>query len=139
VILVRLGADLARFLRASYLGGSGLDNAWTPGITPDGGGVYVAGFPGSEDFPATSGSAQPVYAGGVRDGAVAVLPANLRPPDRYRGQSIDLPGGRQRSWRLGDETKFEARMTAVAVGVSGYSDTQSVRQQSRRRNQRQAY
>ena len=76
----RLTADLKTLTRASYLGGSGNDNAVA--ITLSGffpisifqrESIVVAGSSSSTNFPGTAGSAQPMNGGGGADGFVANL------------------------------------------------------------------
>ena len=58
---------------ASYLGGSGTDVA--TGLAIDvSGSIYVAGYTSSVNFPATSGAAQTVYAGGTDAFLVKLAP-----------------------------------------------------------------
>ena len=76
----RLTADLKTLTRASYLGGSGNDNAVA--ITLSGffpisifqrESIVVSGSSNSTNFPGTAGSAQPMNGGGGADGFVANL------------------------------------------------------------------
>lgn len=74
--VVRINSSLTAILRATYLGGSGMDQAF--GLTVDGAGnVYVAGSTASTDFPATAGAAFTTFRGGASDGFVARLSGDL--------------------------------------------------------------
>jgi hypothetical protein len=64
-------------LQATYLGGSGWDDAYAVSIHPATGEVYVAGATTSTDFPATTGSAQASYGGGNYDAFVSRLNKEL--------------------------------------------------------------
>jgi hypothetical protein len=81
--VARLTADLTTLTRATFLGGSGWDQAFSLVIHPSSGDVYVAGLTSSKDFPGTSGGAQPAIGGGedaviFEDAFVARLAADLR-------------------------------------------------------------
>src|SRR5262245_15479348 len=58
VFVARLTPDLTRLQQATFLGGSGLDQAIRLAIAPTTGEVYVVGLTGSPNFPGTSGGAQ---------------------------------------------------------------------------------
>ncbi|MFZ8785232.1 InlB B-repeat-containing protein, partial [Thermocrinis sp.] len=77
--VVRLRPDLqtGALLKATYLGGSGSDEAKAIAIHPATGDVYVVGTTSSTDFPHTSGSAQPSFSGGEYDTFVARLNSSL--------------------------------------------------------------
>jgi uncharacterized repeat protein (TIGR02543 family) len=64
-------------LQATYLGGSGFDDAYTIAIHPTTGDIYVAGSTTSTDFPKTAGGAQASYNGG-EDAFVARLRPDLQ-------------------------------------------------------------
>jgi hypothetical protein len=53
-----LNKDLTQILQATYLGGSGNDNANALAIHPQTGEIYVAGWTTSDDFPKTACGAQ---------------------------------------------------------------------------------
>ena len=73
--VARLSSDLSVLGRATYLGGSGYDQA--SALARDGNGnVFVAGYTGSADFPGTSGGAQPSRNSG-NDAFVARLSNDL--------------------------------------------------------------
>jgi hypothetical protein len=72
--VARLNSSLTQILQSTYLGGSGYDRAVALAIHPETGEVYVAGETYSDNFPGTSGSAQPTF-GGRFD----VFVARLRP------------------------------------------------------------
>jgi hypothetical protein len=75
VARLRLDLGTGAILQATYLGGSGSDDAKALAIHPTTGEVYVAGETASNDFPNTSGGAQATYGGGTSD----VFVARLRP------------------------------------------------------------
>ncbi len=63
VFVSRFNASLTVLKQSTYLGGSGLDNAYALAIHPASGDVYVAGNTESTNFPATAGGAQTANAG----------------------------------------------------------------------------
>src|SRR5215475_4210711 len=79
--VARLNASLTALEQATYLGGSGDDEAIRLAIAPTTGDVYVVGLTSSANFPGTSGGAQSALAGAnlvnPLDGFVARLNANL--------------------------------------------------------------
>jgi hypothetical protein len=75
--VARLNKDLTKLLRATYLGGGGLDKVEALAIHPATGEVYVAGNTNSTDFPNTTGGAQANYGGGQIDAFVAKLNPDL--------------------------------------------------------------
>jgi hypothetical protein len=75
--VARLNQTLTVLYQATYLGGSGIDEARAIAIHPATGEVYVAGLTGSSNFPGTSGGAQPVNGGGSDDAFVVRLNAAL--------------------------------------------------------------
>src|SRR5215813_6410786 len=79
--VARLTSDLTRLEEATFLGGSGLDQALAVVIAPTTGEVYVAGITSSTNFPGTSGGAQSrlgdVDLTDPLDGFVARLNASL--------------------------------------------------------------
>jgi hypothetical protein len=75
--VAKLNSELTQILQATYLGGSGYDEATALAISSTGD-VYVAGFTNSStDFPNTSGGAQKNYGGGESDTFVAKLNSDL--------------------------------------------------------------
>lgn len=74
--VARLTASLTTLTQATYLGGSGTDEAFAIAIDPTTGDVYVAGDTLSTNFPGTAGGAQ-AGSGGSYDAFVARLPASL--------------------------------------------------------------
>ncbi|MGH2651688.1 MAG: SBBP repeat-containing protein, partial [Actinomycetota bacterium] len=74
--VARLSSDLTALLKATYLGGSGVEQAFALAIHPSNGDVYVAGVSQSTDFPGTGGGAQPAKGGGA-DAFVARLSSTL--------------------------------------------------------------
>jgi hypothetical protein len=74
--VARLNAALTTLNQATYLGGSGSEEALALAIHPTSGDVYVAGETLSTDFPGTAGGAQPAN-GGSPDAFVARLNAAL--------------------------------------------------------------
>jgi hypothetical protein len=77
--VARLNAALTTLLHITYLIGSGDDLAGSVAIHPASGDVYVSGFTSSDDFPKTSGGAQPTIPapGFFFNGFVARLDAAL--------------------------------------------------------------
>src|SRR5215468_7953441 len=79
--VARLTSDLTRLQAATFLGGSGLDQAIRLAIAPTTGEVYVVGLTSSPNFPGTSGGAQSrlgdVDLTDPLDGFVARLNASL--------------------------------------------------------------
>lgn len=75
-VVVRLDASLTSLVQATYLGGAGGDDAWTIGIHPINGEVYVGGETYASGFPGTSGGAQGSF-GGAADAYVARLNPSL--------------------------------------------------------------
>ena len=71
-----LSSDLATLTQATYLGGSGTDQASALAVGV-GGNVLVAGSTDSTNFPGTTGGAQPTIGGGSSDAFVARLSSNL--------------------------------------------------------------
>jgi uncharacterized repeat protein (TIGR02543 family) len=61
----RLSPDLTRISQSTYLGGLSDDYAYAIAIHPTTGEVYVAGYTYSNNFPRTSGGAQPTFGGGI--------------------------------------------------------------------------
>ena len=74
--VARLNKELTQILQATYLGGSGWDQAYTLAIHPTTGEVYVAGYTNSDDFPKTDGGAH-VSISGNSDAFVARLKKEL--------------------------------------------------------------
>ena len=68
--------EIDPLLQATYLGGSGTDEALALAIHPTSGDVYVAGDTGSTNFPGTTGGAQAANGGGL-DAFVARLTVGL--------------------------------------------------------------
>ena len=64
--VARLPSTLTSLTQATYLGGSGDDEAFALAIHPTTGDVYVAGITTSSNFPGTAGGAQPAFGGGQR-------------------------------------------------------------------------
>lgn len=71
-----LSIDGSTLEAATFLGGSGLDMAFTEIEQHADGSLYVAGWTTSTDFPVTPNAAQTVF-GGTRDGFVARLAPDL--------------------------------------------------------------
>lgn len=78
------------FLQVTYLGGTGIDEAYALAIHPTSGEVYVAGYTASTVFPGTSGGAQASISTG-NDAFVARLNSALTALDQatYLGGSAD--------------------------------------------------
>jgi hypothetical protein len=86
--VARLSSTLTQILQATYLGGSGNDDAFALAIGPAPGyEVYVAGQTESADFPNTTGGAQPTKGGIGGDAFVARLSSDLtsNPQSTYLG------------------------------------------------------
>ncbi len=62
VFVAKLGLDLRTLIQATYLGGSGDDDAYALAVTPNA--VYVAGRTQSTDFPGVAGGTQEIHGGG---------------------------------------------------------------------------
>ena len=75
--IARLNSTLTTLTQATYMGGSGGDEARALAIHPTSGDVYVAGFTTSTNFPGTTGGAQAANGGGGADAFVARLTADL--------------------------------------------------------------
>jgi len=75
--VVRLTSSLTALTQATYLGGSGNDQARGLAIHPTTGDVYVDGLTDSTSFPGTAGGAQAAYGGGGLDAFVARLTSSL--------------------------------------------------------------
>lgn len=72
-----LNAAGSAVIRSTYLGGSGAELEWAQDVGPDGsGGVWIAGFTDSADFP-TARAIQPAFGGGNADAFVVRLAAPL--------------------------------------------------------------
>ena len=100
--LAKLSPDLTKLTQATYLGGSGFDQAFALAVSAKGD-VFVAGGTASANFPATAGGAQPVR-GGAGDGFVAKL-------------SNDLATLRQATYVGGSGTDVAYALTLAANGV----------------------
>jgi hypothetical protein len=75
--VARLNDSLTALKQATYLGGSGGDQAKLLAIHPTLGDVYVAGLTSSTNLPGTAGGARAAYGGGTGDVFVARLTADL--------------------------------------------------------------
>jgi muconolactone delta-isomerase len=75
--VTRLNSSLTQILQSTYLGGRGSDEAHALAIHPTTGGVYVAGYTYSKDFPKTAGGAQESNRGGWWTAFVARLNSDL--------------------------------------------------------------
>jgi len=73
----RLNSDLTQIIQSTYLGEDGGDSVNALAIHTKTGDVYVAGETSSYNFPKTAGGAQPRHTGGLKDGFVARLTADL--------------------------------------------------------------
>ncbi|MEW6655393.1 MAG: SBBP repeat-containing protein [Aquificota bacterium] len=76
VFIAKLSGDLKAIVRATYLGGSGVDYAEALALDRLGN-VYVAGWTGSTYFPGTQGGAQPTFTFSGSDAFVAKLNGDL--------------------------------------------------------------
>jgi hypothetical protein len=75
--VARFNTALTTLLQATYLGGSGIDDAQDLAIFPTSGEIFVAGITGSSDLPGIAGGAQPAIRSGLSDGFVAKLNPSL--------------------------------------------------------------
>jgi hypothetical protein len=107
--VARLKADLTEIPQATYLGGSGGEEALALAVNPLTGEVYVAGRTTSRDFPNTVGGAQPNYGAG-RDAFVARLNSTLT-----LNRPVHLPGGKQRR-RLGQRPGYRPERWGLRGG-----------------------
>jgi len=113
--VARLNVALTTLNQATYLGGSGNDDALALAIHPSSGDVYVSGITGSTNFPGTAGGAQPASGpGGVFDAFVARLNANLT----TLNQATYL-GGNGAEWAYG----LAIHPTSGEVYVAGLTDS----------------
>jgi hypothetical protein len=137
--VVRLNSELTRILQATYLGGSGMDEAHVLAIHPKTGNVYVAGWTTSKDFPKTTGGAQAsrsgnsdtfvarlnpdltqilqsTYLGGSGREGIGALAIHPKTGDVYVAGQTDSPdfpkttGGAQASHGGGEMDVFLARL-----------------------------
>lgn len=108
-VIVKLAADGASILQATFLGGSGDDRAFAAAVDPEGG-VYVAGWTTSGNFPAVN--AWRASLSGYRDAFLA----RLSPAGDSLTFSTFLGGG-------GEE--HAAALAADAAGVWVAGDTNS--------------
>jgi hypothetical protein len=107
--VARLNASLTALRQATYLGGTGSNEADALAIAPATGDVYVAGSTSAADFPGTAGGAQSVIGGvGSTDTFVARLSADLTSLD----QATYLGGGNR-------EFTTAMRLTTSDVYVVG--------------------
>ncbi|MGH3085786.1 MAG: hypothetical protein ACRDSJ_00535, partial [Rubrobacteraceae bacterium] len=74
--VARLNSSLTSLIQATYVGGSGFQQAHALAIAPGSGEVLVAGITTATDVPAAAGGAQPAHGGGT-DGFVARLNPTL--------------------------------------------------------------
>lgn len=74
--VAKLDGDLTTLLAATFLGGTGIEEAWGVAVDETGH-VYVTGFTTSRDFPATAGAAHESYRGGATDAFVVKLDSDL--------------------------------------------------------------
>src|SRR5262245_36266491 len=107
--VARLNSGLTALEQATYVGGSGDDQANALAIGPTAGEVYVAGTTDSRDLPGTSGGAQSA-SGGNEDAFVARLTADLTTLD----QATYLGGP-------SDDAGLAIQPTATDVYVAGFT------------------
>lgn len=112
---------------ATLIGGSGEDRAF--GVAATGASVALAGATTSSNFPTTTGTVQPTFGGGTRDGFIAVLSAatGTRQAATYIGGSGDdeLGGVAIETNRLiavGTTTSDNLPATAHQQQLRGFSD-----------------
>lgn len=75
--VARLKQDLSAVVRATYLGGTSYDTALSIALHPLTGEVVVAGSTLSSNLPQSPGGVQPAFGGGLNDGFVSRLSADL--------------------------------------------------------------
>jgi hypothetical protein len=92
--VARLNSSLTRLIQATYIGGSGFQQADALAVAPGSGEVLVGGVTSSTDFPAAAGGAQPTLGGGT-DGFVV----RLNPTLTTVLQSTYFGGGRTEASR----------------------------------------
>jgi hypothetical protein len=111
--IARLSADLTKLNKATYLGGSVGDQAQALAIHPTSGDIYVAGITTSNDFPGTTGGAQP--AGNIAPGGDTAFVARLNRSLTTILQSTFLGGGRDQAYGLAFSPTFA---DVYAVGLT---------------------
>ena len=118
--IARLNASLTTLNQATYLGGSDTDDGLALAIHPTTGEVFVAGVTRSEDFPGTTGGAQPAFGGGIKDAFVARLNATLTTLNQasYLGGS-----GAEISFGFADVVTIAVHPTTGEVFVTGFTDS----------------
>lgn len=119
VMIARLSADLGQLLAATYIGGTHWDCANWLGCMADGA-VIVAGHAASVDFPVTSDTFQPFYAGGSTDWEGDVFLA------RFNGALTEYQAG---SFFGGDDIEGVGSGCITldgAVCVSGFTRSESL-------------
>lgn len=73
-VVMKINPSCNKILFSSFLGGSKEDGAYVLALQTNSNDIYVAGATASIDFPGNSyNSVQPVFAGGVADGFVAIV------------------------------------------------------------------
>lgn len=85
-IVAKFNSNLSNLLWSSYLGGSGLDAAYSVDVASNGD-VFVCGGTTSSNFPATSGNMNGAFQGGISDGFVTRFsaPTYNNPRSTYLG------------------------------------------------------
>ncbi len=126
--VARLNASLTVLQQATYLGGSGGDQAKLLAIHPASGVVYIAGLTSSTNLPGRTGGAQAAYGGGTGDVFVARLTADLAlapQPCSVNSTTLCLNNGRfkvQTQWT----TPQSQSKTGEAFALSGSGAGQAV-------------
>ncbi len=89
----RLNLDLNQPIQSTYLGGTQHDRSQALAVSGDS--VYVTGYTLSEDFPGTSGGAQPAFGGGSYDAFISRLNLGLTQlyQSTYLGGTADDKAG----------------------------------------------
>ena len=116
--VAKLDGDVTSLLAATFLGGSGMEEAWGIALDEEGH-VYVTGFTESRDFPTTAGAVHEAYMGGKTDAFVvrfdnrlATLEAStfLGGPGEDRAQAIAVPPST-------DELSYGIYVTGYGRGI----------------------
>jgi len=111
----RLNADGSALIYSTYLGGRNYDNAYA--LSPDGaGGVVVAGYTYSNDFPTTEGAFDESYNGGDYDAFITDIDIGLTLPGMLFGHVYDLADGTP----LSEALVLTSRSDSVVTDEDGH-------------------
>jgi hypothetical protein len=120
--VARLSADLTALLQATYIGGSGFDEANAIAIAATNGDVYVAGETHSTNFPGTATGAQPGIGGGNIDAFVSLLASTLTvaaPARNVCCADFDGDGKDDILWRQDTGTVAEWLLNGTSISSVG--------------------